>query len=195
MSWIGLLSELGAFTIAVGALGWLARELGSRWLDNRVEVFREQLRRETSEHQIRFESLHRQRAEALLLIWRSLKKAHAYVGGFTSPMQFGGKEQQDKLGDEAKQAVVALNQAIHENLIFFPKLLADRIATTSKQLDSLWYGAYLDYSDARKEGRNPYFNRQDGSESDFGQAWDKLSKEVGPLTDEMEIEFRKLLGV
>lgn len=195
MQWTEVLRDLGVATVGMAVLGWVAREVASRWLDNRVESFREQLRRESTEHQVRFESLHQQRAEALLAIWRSIKLASAAIGEFTSPAQFGGHERQDLLGESAGQATTALRKSVFDNSIFFPEDVATKLTDVARRLDSLWFSAWLDYKEARKEGRNPYMGEGGVGKSEFGKAWKDLSIEIAPLSTELEREFRSLLGV
>jgi hypothetical protein len=198
MDWATVFKTVGLGAIALatiaGAIAWVAREISTRWLDSRIELFREQVRRESLEHQVRFESLHAKRAEAILAIWRALRQADSSVNLFVYPAQMSGPEGQSKQGEDAGECVVTLKKLVFENLIFFSQTTASQIDQVARRLDNLWFGAWLDYKQAKEDGRNPYLGKEFGEASAFGQAWQKLQAEIRPLVAELEAEFRTLLG-
>lgn len=192
---IPIVRDLGIATTLMAAIAWVARSVALRWLDSRLDLFREQLRRETHEHQVRFESLHAKRAQALYDIWFALHAAKGALNDFTAPAQWGGHERQTQLGHTAGEAVEALRKATMPALIYFPKALADRLESFYRRLDSMWFGAVLDYQDSRESGQNPYFKPGSKDRSEFANTWHALKEQVDPVLRELEVEFRDLIGV
>lgn len=192
MDWTAVFKTVGlgaaALTAVGGALAWIARGVATRWLDAQVDVFREQLKRESLEHQVQFESLHVRRAEAILLIWRALRYAKRSVNGFVHPVQSGGFEDQEQRGKDAGKHVQEFSVLVFDNLIFFRDDLAKKLNMVAHDLETLWYRAWRDFKKSLEKDQNPYF-------SDFEKAWEKLQSDIEPLIPELEHAFRALLGV
>lgn len=178
----------------LGAGTWLAKSAIEKWLEQSVATFKERLRRESHEHSVRFERLHGERAEAMLAIWRAIRSARAEVGTFVSPLQSGDIEEQTNRGKEARKHVVETRKLVIEDLIFFPKGLAERLDQATKELSSTWSDAWIDYTVSRDQGKNPYM-ASDGKFSEFYRAWERISKDFEPVIEDIEAEFRHLLGV
>lgn len=200
LSTIGLLvliSPVFIWAVKLFAAHLLNRELEqhrSRLETNRIE-FEASLKQVAFEHQTKFTSLHNERAEKTVEIWRALKHAGGECERFVHPLQMGGQETQDKLGEEAGEEIRELNQLIYKNTIYFPKPLADRLVDFGKDLNHIFSTAYRSYKGARDGCRNPYFGDEPGEPSEFGDSWEKLNDQIVPLLDELEQECRQLLGV
>lgn len=181
--------------LVLGAIGWVVNSLATHYMDKQVEAYRNTLERESTEHGIKFQSLHAQRAVAALEIWRKFKVTLGTVSTFVAPAQMGGKNHQDAMGNTAGEQVSDLYDYVRLNSIFFPSALATQIEELAKRLDSEWFQAWLDYDDARKSGKNPYLGQNPGELSAFGTSFKRLQQDVKPVLSQLEVEFRDLLGV
>lgn len=197
MDWILILTNaitgVGIAGVLGSAAAFVAKSLGERWLDKRVELFKEQLARESTEHRVRFETLHAKRAEVIVESWTALRRALAAGRSFVAPMQAGGNEGQLKTGEEAEQLAREARKFLYENLIFFPREFADRLYEFSKELDVFCFTKLMEYRDARAQGRNPYF--EGGRDSGFGAGWKEIENKIKPILTELERELRAMLGV
>jgi hypothetical protein len=198
MDWFTLVSNVVTGVGIAGALGlsaaWLGKQVAEKWIESRVELYKEQLARESHAYRVRFESLHAKRAAAILDNWLAFKKAIAAGGAFVSPMQGSGEGEQEKIGIEAQDLAHKARLVAYETTIFFPKSTGDRLYEFAKELDVFCFSMLLDYRMAKKDGRNPYFG-VNGGQSTFGTGWEQLKTKIRPLLLELEGELQMLLGV
>lgn len=202
-----ILTGAGALAGLIVVVWWVTQRVINHTLNKRLESYRSSLQeekrlfelrleRQAFEYQTKYASLHADRATAIIAIWRALKYAVAYTNGFVHPAQFGGKEAQDKRGEEAAAKIQSLSNLVFENTIYFQKELADKLLNFAKDLDAEFFVTYEDYRDARESGENPHYEGQPGAgRSTFGEAWKVLRERVVPLQTDLETEFRDLLGV
>jgi hypothetical protein len=219
MPWQQILGYFVASAISVSgvvaAIAWTIRTVVNRWFDRQVEKFKSQLERETTEHKaaldreslihssqlqreaaehnIRFQSLHTQRAEATLEIWRKFRKAFAAVASFVSPMQYTvteGPDPQTEAGKRAGELTKELRQFLSMHAIFFPTKRAEGMESLAKDLETLWFRSWREFKRAKDKGGNPYFEGKN-----FDQAFDKLNEELKPVQKSLEDDLRRILGV
>lgn len=191
MSWTDAIGQIATTSVAIGIVGWLARSLISKWLDQDFEKFKHQLSLEAQEHSVQYQSLHLDRAQCIRDIYKTSVRAIREIGSFAHPAQPDASTQ-DSRGENAERLARELIILVRENLLYFDPSLAQRLYEFSDQLHKIIFDALLSFRGAMECGRNPYTNDE---WKDFGTAWEKLRDEVQPALRRLEDDFRRLLGV
>lgn len=138
------------------------------------------------EYETRFAKLHEKRAEVIAELYRRLVAADRAMIALLSPIQFS-----HGLSDEERQAEVgkccdSFNRFFLESQIYFDQCLCVKLEAFNKKLWQAWtdYHTYAsDEPDVARKRRQTRF-----------QAWKSVSEEAIPLKQEIEKEFRTLLG-
>lgn len=202
--------------LAIGAVAWLSKivitsrfekeadkfkstlEAGAtqhkHTLEQQSTAFQHQLAQSGMVHRVRFESLHAKRAEKIEELYQDACLSTWKLFEFVHLVQESGEEHQAECGRQAvKMANEFKRKALLARIYFRPELsrMLAKFATDLFAHSRQWH---FEYEMAKRDNRNPYFNDRGGM-SEFGQAHKKLESDFLAVTEQLEREFRVLLGV
>jgi len=169
MDWIGILKNLGFFTVLTTALGFLSRSLIKQVLNRQIEEFKHNLEMRAFEHKVIFSNLHEKRAEIIISLYSKLYNTS------------------DTLAKLIKSFVRA-NDLIHyfgENEIFF-----------NEETCSLLNKFILENKEVIRIFRSKDFTQETMPLVDeWNAALDKFEGIEKIIKKELKGEFRAILGV
>jgi hypothetical protein len=194
--------RIGSSALLIGALAWLARSLISHFLTKDVEKFKDQisaaselekeklrndLRKIAYEHEVTFSKLHTERAEIIKMTHSLLVDV---IEALDSMLFLSGTPDEEVIArdrtDKAKRAHDALVEYHNKNRIFLPSELARQISTLISELGTAYVSHRSGITQPGPAGIPP----------ERGAANRKRLREAATnLGDELENEFRRLLGV
>ena len=155
--------------IGVGALLKVALE---KWLGYKLE-----------RKQILFKKLQEKRGVVIEEIYKKINRAVREFNSLLKPFQEAGELPQN---EKAKLVAEKANDFVDyytDHRIFFSKELANKIDEFEKGLKEI----FIDFKYSEREDKKKWEIRL--------AAWKKLTGKIDPLKEEIEDEFRKLIGV
>jgi hypothetical protein len=184
-----ILKDLGAFTIASGLITWLIKIIVTKSLDRDIEKFKNDLKIE----QIKQSSLYDERAEIISNLYELLDEYYSAMQSMSSPVELSGDiPKSQKIGIAIKKGWEFVNFYSKKKIYFTPELilLLDKL---NDQLYSAWVDFTI-YPPAEVDEWEPKDVKKERWEF-WKKSWKIVSKEVPKIKEELEIEFRKILGV
>lgn len=152
--------------------------------DIEVEKLRSNLSITAAEQNVKFSKLHNDRAEVIANTYSLLKEVYLTVQDYTKIFEPVG----DKSREERRQISVDAHNAFREyypkKLIYLPKLTADKIETINSELIKT-FNEFFWTVDRKKNN---------GDTDKWGEIFDKMNGEILDTLQDLEDEFRKLLG-
>lgn len=171
-------------------------EIKKEELKQENKNFQHQLDTKLQEFNIQFSLLHQERGEVIKNLYTKIIELQSAMFDFTRTLQIIIEDAEI----EERQRVERVNKALKDfanyympNKIFFTQSLANKI---DKLLEEYWDKGW-DYARMNKE-----FKKDDLPSELFSEYLDKtreisekVDREFPPLIQELEVEFRKILGV
>lgn len=183
--WQQLLALILAPTLVVGAVAWLLRGLVNQGFKRDLERFKSDLERENYERREKFSLIHQRRAEIIAGLYSRIARTKGLLEGLVGIFQQGGQSLTIK-----KQTVAdAYNDAasyFFENRLFLPRETATKAGAL---LEALRH-ALIDF-DTAQMGNEDYKPDPTGL---WVQAYKSVSKDIPPILEELENEFKDILG-
>lgn len=188
-----LLATLVSSTTIMVVLGFIAKSIFEQILSRDITRYKDQLDKEREhfiaelqknafENQIRFQNLHNKQADVIAELYSRLVQATEDADSFTSVVQFANES---PLIEKAKKAIRSSNELhsfFEKNQIYFKPDLCKKIAQFSLEL--------------RKNINAFAMNIESGVGNPTWQnVWDKMSKDIPLLKEEIEQYFREILGM
>lgn len=195
MQWQEIIEFLGSTTAISLTIGFLGKKAIEAYLVGRIEAYKNNLEKIANEHAVRFQRLHTERAEIVKTFYEKLvfvdDTLHSTLRFFQRVGEPTLEEKVGKLFDQFND----LREYFLPKRIFFEKNtceLIDKILESAK-------GVFYDITTLPVDPQgSPYkYDRELLKERhDF---WEKArgihNKEISQLKNELEKEFRTILGV
>jgi hypothetical protein len=149
-----------------------------------------QLRIQAFQHEKSFTILQEKRAEVIEETYDTLVKFVAAIEDFVNPMEWAGEESKDIKLDKANKAISKFREYFSGKKIYLEKSFCKKIDKVFKEAMNAGhiYSTYKQIEpgsdEMHKEKRNACIG-----------AYKKMKDEVVPLLEDLEDEFRKLIGV
>lgn len=195
MQWQEIIEFLGSATAISLTVGYLGKKAIEAYLAGRVEAYKSNLEKLTSEHTIRFQRLHSERAEVIKDLYAKLANLDDTLHSILRPFQAVGEpalaEKVSKLSDQFND----MREYFLPRRIFFEE-------STCTLIDSIFElakGVFIDITTYPVDPTAPEcrYNREVLKERH--EFWDKArtthSKEIAELKSKLENEFRSILGI
>lgn len=170
------------FFIASGILALLIKSIVKIFLDKDFEKFKAKLERELNMHKL----LHTERVAVIKNIYKKIHNTFESLRSLIRPLQMADELSMDEKTKIFVDNYNGLNDYFGENKIFFDEKLSIDIDNYQKEIFDVW-NKWKTHMELRKDGLSRV--------KEWGQAWDKLVKEVPVLKEKLEMLFRKLIGV
>jgi hypothetical protein len=175
--WQHILVAIGGTTVLLTMIGWLVKSIIVHFLSKDVESFKESLRRESSEHDIRFSKLHEKRAEVIAELYELLVTLHLLAGKYVLV-----KNSQEVL-KEYEICSTRFYAHFNKHRIYLDPNLCNQIDQFHSGVMSIVVTHNIAAETSGREN------------TAFKFSYDALKTSIVPLRTALEDEFRKILGV
>jgi hypothetical protein len=183
--WQQLIGLIVAPVVVVGAIAWLLRGFISQGFARDLQRYKSELDRQDFEHRERFSLIHQRRADVIATFYGKIARTKSVVTDLVGIFQQGGQS----LIEKKKKAADIYNDMsayFFENRIFLPHETAEK----AEKLVMAIRDVLIEF-DTAQMGNNEYKPDQTGL---WVQAFKRLRDEVPPILNELEHEFKELLG-
>lgn len=169
------------------------RDLANRKADGlkEQELFRKKLEAEAFEHQKTQSHLLQKRADVIDMLHSRIVEMSNTVGQMVNPLQLGSKDPEENDNSKTKRRSAAadafnsFNEYFMKHDIYLPKELDSEVSALRDLVRQSFFD--FDWSQgAYGAGENS---------NKWIEAYDRMTKEVPPVLENLKSEFRKLLGV
>lgn len=184
--WQQLIALILTPTLIIGAVAWIIRYLLNQGFKRDIEKFKAELQHESFEKRQKFSLIHQKRAEIIAEFYSKLANAKILISDLVAPFQRGGQS----LSEKSQRVSDAYNETVHfffQNKLFLPKSTAEK---SEEVLEKLRH-TLIDFETAQM-GNDEYKPDDTGL---WVQAHKSIKDEIPPILDELETEFKNILGV
>lgn len=213
IDWINLLNNIGIFAVSSGFFIWLVKKIFEVFIDKDIEKYKDKLNQELQkfknelkiveiEKQVAYTRLHNDRAELIKQLYQKVVKLRINLSEFTRTLDNKLETREDDVEKNMNilfNEVDSLSLFYSENKIYF-----------NEKIDVLMYSILLEYdflislknivfNPLKYEHKfNELYNNEKNIEQEVNKFKESLKESNGneeKLLNELEIEFRKYLGV
>lgn len=186
MTWFEQFLTLALAPVAViAAITWLLRSLFSQALARDIANFKADLQSTTFKEQHRFQNLHAKQAEVVSDLYSRIVQAERKMGQLTARF----RPVSEDLGSQKKAAALACDSFANfyrQHRLYLPEATAVKV----DELSDLFISLYIDIDTAQ-----PGDEYQPANAKDWAEANRCMETQVRPVKQELENQFRKILGV
>ena len=183
--WKQLVGLIVAPSVVVGALAWILRGVISQGFARDIEKYKAELEQQNFEHRERFSTIHQRRAEVIANLYGKIARTKSVTADLVGIFQQGGQSLLQKK-EKASEVYNDMASYFYENRLFLPKTTAERAENLINTLKEI-----LIEFDASQMGNDEYKPDPSGL---WKQSYQKLRDEVPPILEELEEEFKEILG-
>jgi hypothetical protein len=205
VNWTSVLTALTTTAVVTAGVVWLVRSLVAHWLSRDVErykstlaaeatreleAFRHQLQLQAAEQATTFTQLHLKRSEVIAGLYTRLVVAKEAIENFITPAHYSSDTDAFALYVSAFKRLRALYRFFARHRIYFSSDLCKAVDTLLDELHiSAWEISYFHAisPDYRALTADEYQTRK--------LEWARFRKAVPPVMMQIEVEFRRLLGL
>jgi hypothetical protein len=195
MAWQEVINFLGGATLFSLLIGYIGKAAIEAYVNGRVESYKSDLQRITTEHSITFQHLHNERAEVIKNIYRNIAQLDE---GLASTLKFLQGPGELSLEDKVKNLVKyysELRDYYIPNKIFLATEVCEKIDVIIDQARDIFINVTT-YPINTKDIMYDYDRAILGERHSFWeQARKTHDKEFTQVKSSLEIEFRKIIGV
>ncbi len=183
--WKQLVGLIVAPSVVVGALAWILRGVISQGFARDIEKYKAELEQQNFEHRERFSTIHQRRAEVIANLYGKIARTKSVTADLVGIFQQGGQSLLQKK-EKASEVYNDMASYFYENRLFLPKTTAERAENLINTLKEI-----LIEFDTSQMGNDEYKPDPSGL---WRQSYQKLRDEVPPILEELEEEFKEILG-
>ncbi len=205
MNWQEVTQNVMMFLGGSSIIGFVGLELFKMYLNKNVdkyrhqlgketEIFKQQLKLITQEHQIKYFKLHNDRANIIKKLYRKLNTMETGMRNYMAKYKpdESNNEQLQKL---ASESTINFLTFFHQNEIFFEP----SICLLIKEIDDLCSGAWYNYTfydtkEAKDYAKDDIPFRKERFKA-LKSSWETIDKKIPPVKEKLANQFRNLLGV
>ena len=169
----------------IAAVAYIVRKLFDRGLQRDLEKYKSDLELQRFEHQSKVSLINEKRAEVIGILYGRIAKARRLMAQLTHIFQEGGQS----LVEKKKQTADACNKAdnyFNEHRIYLNQNTSEKLDLVFEKIKS----AFISF-DIAQPGEE-YKPDQTGL---WRESSKEIRKELSPLLEDLEREFRDLLGM
>lgn len=197
--WQTILLSFGGNAALLAVLGLLGKSLLEKLItrdtihfeaklkatsDAAIERLKSDLQLRTIEYQVRFSRLHEKSAETIAETYALLRRYLFAVADYVKVFEPAGDKTKNERREILNNALMEFRNYFGPRQIFLPKESAKKV----KELDEKLFSA------AQHFARTIDGKETTASSEDWLRAFDSINKDIPPVLDLLEDEFRKLLG-
>lgn len=191
---LGIIS-IGSFSI-VALLGYLTKTLFSKYIQAKTDAYKHTLEVIAIEHEIRFNELHKERAQIIKDIYSKILDFKISVSNFIRYVEAESTPDATRALRFIEDKTVALALTYEPNRIYFSNKLCIQIDNLFVEVKSL----NINLTSLLKDNSiAEILSDKNNLKLDFMQLAENttvlITTKIDPIKNELEMEFRKLLGV
>lgn len=185
-----LIKFFGGSAMFLAAVAWLVRSLITHRLNKDIDNFKTKLEHESRAQLQRLSILNEKRAEIIEGLYHRIDTFVKSAASFASYIEFSSEPSKDEKAEIYSEAAMDFYEYFHKNKIYFSVDVCSKVEEIFNETrDALFdYGYYRRREDGR---RHDHMKEHEA----WTKAWDKIKDDIPPIREEIEMEFRKLLGV
>ena len=208
MDWKSIIESIGIVGIVSGLIVWLIKQLGQNYINRNFKAYEIELKTKANNYRLELDKnleshkselnilynkasrLHEERLRILSKLYKKIVILDRTMQEMTAFMKqvFEDAEKEEK--ERIKQAGYAYDDFFTfyiENKIFFSKKLTELL----DQLRDKYFDSYMDYTFRHRYSFTDFkFNHEQSK-----KASETVREHIPPIKEEIEIEFRDLIGV
>lgn len=182
-----IIIDIGGLSIIVTGAAWVLRRIIDNFFSNKIEKFKHDLERENTKFKITYEKLHLERAEIIKETYKNIVLTHNSFHSYLNIFQPAGGKTEDEKRLESGNYYNEFFNFYDKNRIFFEESLALKIDKIRDKFLEAWREFELSKAVSKNDNqRDPDI---------WVKAWNKVNDDIPPLRKDIEIEFRKLIGI
>jgi len=192
-----VIQYIGQPVLIVGAVTYIIQKLGEYALDKRLKVYEKELdnkqallEKEITLTVARTTKLYEDRLSILRDIYKKMVTLDREMNVMTMPFKEVRQDAEKEENERIENAGKAYNDFLlcyTENKVFLTKKLDSHL----EKLRQSYFDSYWDYTSGRRFGGMDFKFSYEQAKA----ASDKVRNQIPPILTEIEVEFRKLLGV
>lgn len=183
--WQQLIGLIVTPVVVVGAVAWILRELISQGFKRDLQKYKFDLENQNFILRQKFSVIHQRQAEVIANIYGKIARAKAVTADLVGIFQQGGQSLPDKK-KKASDIYNEMSAYFFENRIFLPRKTAEKTEKIVMGIRDV-----LIEFDTAQLGNKEYRPDSTGL---WVQAYKKLRDDIPPLLDDLEDDFKKILG-
>jgi hypothetical protein len=193
--WQEIIEFLGGAAVFGAVIAYLGKAAIDAYISGRVAAFKEELQRLTTEHSVRFQRLHSERAEAIRDFYVKLAQLEATLSSTLAPFQPAGD---DPLPTKVQAVADQYNQA---QAFFLPRrvFFEERTCVLVDQVFSIVRGVFIDITEHEVDTHHLTYRHNPASLKERHESWKRArstyEQEFSKLKQTLEDDFRSLLGI
>jgi len=195
MEWQQIIEFLGGATVFGGVVAFLGKTAIDAYVIGRVESYKAELQRLTTEHSVRFQRLHSERAEVIKEFYAKFvqldETLHSTLRAF---QQVGEPVLKDKVAQLADQ-FNGLRTFYLPRRIFF----AEPLCTLIDSILDIAKGIFFDITTYEVDPQSPEYVDNREALRERRDYWEKArsihKEEFAQVRAQLETQFRALLGI
>ena len=195
MPWQEIIEFLGGATLFAGVLAYLGQKAVDAYVAGRLEEYKGNLQRTTTEHSIRFQRLHTERAEVIKELYRLLDELDTTLASALARFQSVSDKPLPEKVTELGNRYNNLRTYFNPRQIF---LKAEHCELVERILE-VARGIYFDVSTFEIDTGHALYQADRGRLLERSGFWEKArtthEKEFKTLKQSLESEFRSLMGI
>jgi hypothetical protein len=197
MDWTIIISSIGGSAVLFGILAFLTRSIFVHFLDKDVENFKNALQLRAIEHQVRFNSLHAKRAEAIIEFYQKLTVVNLMLETLKN-------SEDETFSEKDKQTTGKIFKFTMEAMAFFKKnelLFDDALCSKVEKLyktvciRALIFTGMAHEWEKMKDTSSAPAERDKQIEKAIIPMFRDFGKEIPDLLNALKKQFREILGV
>lgn len=187
MDWQSIVQTTLSIAVASGVIGFLVKSLIKLYINKDIERFKSQLLQE----QIRFSKLHEERANVIKDLYGKLRDLELAMNKLVVPLELTGQPKKEALLPKVTEAGNEFLNYYNKNRIYFSKRMCALIDKINKEFREM----YVDWQVYQPHTLDAPDVNQDDRIRRWSEIWKKSEKDIPELREQIEEEFRTLLGV
>jgi hypothetical protein len=182
-------STVGGGTVILGAAAWLIKKVLDTKLTLDIETFKAELQKVAFEHQVRFSTLHTDRAKIIADLYARLVDAERLADRYVKVEAWEGAKERQKAYETTERDLVELFFFVEKNRIYLPEpvcqLLTDFVLTVRTNAISMHIFAPVEaVSDTLIRDRGEVIK----------EVFESVQGKIPAARKALEAEFRTILG-
>lgn len=184
-----IIASIGGSAAMLTAVGFLVKSLVTQLLTKDISLFKSNLEKVAYEHQVRFSQLHERRAEITAKLFASIVELEHRAKSFVSyAVSVDEKTNQEHL-KQLWKAADEFKETFQKNRIYYSVEICDKLDELNNSLSApiSELVMYVEFNQNASDCK--------GLSDSWKKAKEQLDNKTPAIKREIELEFRKLLGV
>ena len=174
------------FLIGSGLIVWTIRAIIKLWLEKDIEKYKWKLSKES----IRFSKLYAERGKIIRDLYYKLFDFEQAMASFVSPMQLAGEKPMKEKRKITAETGNEFRDFYRRNKIYFSKRVSDILG----DMDKIFTESWIDFTTFEIYDPESRTLKPTEKMENWVKVWDKIRIDIPQLRNQLEKEFRQILG-